>query len=272
MAYVIEIRGITNEGLGRTTRLWIKSSMEQFGEVAQVRKPPTSGIPTDDVAFVHFVREDAAFKAVDFLKTGAELNDGTPVKGDWKSGGGGGGGHRGGSKGPGKGGRSWMDKDAPVDSRSLAMGRERQKSRSRERQKHRSRSRSRRGRRSPSRRDRGRRKSRSRSKSRKKSRSRSRSRKRSRSRRRRGDSRDRGRGEGRHGGSENNSVVPTSVSVPPPASVSSTAIVPIAAEPIEIPQSRSSYSAEVEEALRQARLAMHGVIQIDQSEIDRYQS
>lgn len=37
-------------------------------------------------------------------------------------------------------------------------------------------------------------------------------------------------------------------------------------------QSGSSYPPEVEEALRQARLAMHGFVQVDQSQIDRYQS
>jgi len=283
MAYVIEIRGLGGEGLGRTTRLWIKSSMEQFGEVAQVRKPPTSGVPETDVAFVHFTREDAASKAVAFLKTGAELNDGTPVKGDWKSG------SRGAAKGPGKGGRSWMDKDAPVDSRSLAMGRERQKSRSR--------SRSRRGRRSPSRRDKGRRKSRSRSRKKSSSRDRdrdrgrrrddSRSARRDRSRDRKKDSRSRGRKDERHSGVE---IIQSTVSVPPPVearpeptqsgvqydpeveeALRRAKTVHVEPQP-EPTQSGSSYPPEVEEALRRARLAMHGFVQVDQSQIDRYQS
>lgn len=266
MAYVIEIRGLGGEGLGRTTRLWIKSSMEQFGEVAQVRKPPTSGVPETDVAFVHFTREEAAAKAISFLKTGAELNDGTPVKGDWKSG------SRGPAKGPGKGGRSWMDKDAPVDSRSLAMNKER------DRQKSRSRSRSHRKRRSPSRRDKGRRKSRSRSRKKSSSRDRdrgrrrdsSRSARRDRSRDRRRDSRSRGRKDDRHGGAE---IIHSTVSVPPPAEPKAEHVYIPPPEPVAAASAGgSAYSPEVEEALRRARLAMHGFVPVDQSQIDQYQS
>jgi len=285
MAYVIEIRGLGSEGLGRTTRLWIKSSMEQFGEVAQVRKPPTSGVPETDVAFVHFTREDAAGKAVAFLKTGAELNDGTPVKGDWKSG------SRGVAKGPGKGGRSWMDKDAPVDSRSLAMGRD-MTSRDlhmsgRERQKSRSRSRSRRGRRSPSRRDKGRRKSRSRSRKKSSSRDRdrgrrrddSRSARRDRSRDRKRDSRSRGRKDDRKAikdiKDDGVEIIQSTVSVPPPVEQQTRVSVPPPIPPVDTqpePMPSGNYPPEVEEALRRARLAMHGFVQVDQSQIDQYQS
>jgi hypothetical protein len=34
----------------------------------------------------------------------------------------------------------------------------------------------------------------------------------------------------------------------------------------------SKYPPEVEEALRRARLAMHGFVQVDQSQIDQYQT
>lgn len=126
MSRVIEVKGTNEEGLGHTTRLWIKSYFEQFGEVAQVHKPPSSGDPETDVAFVRFVKDADAEKVVEILRAGTEMSNGTPIKGDWKPGGGG--------KGGGKGGRpssGVVDFNAPTDdSRSLATGRSR-RSRSR---------------------------------------------------------------------------------------------------------------------------------------------
>lgn len=98
--------------------------MEQFGTVEQVRKPPTSGNPADDIAFVHFAKQASAEDAMEQLKNGMELQNGCPVFGEWKV-------SKGGGKGGGKttGGRSWQ-KEEGNDSRSIAMGRAKSRSRS----------------------------------------------------------------------------------------------------------------------------------------------
>jgi len=99
--------------LGHTNRLWIKTFMAQFGEVAQVHKPPSSGNPADDVAFVRFVKDEHADIAMAKLSVGTQLENGTPVIGFWK--------------GQGKGARQSsgvVDYNTPViDSRTLAEGR-----------------------------------------------------------------------------------------------------------------------------------------------------
>lgn len=123
MSRVIEIKGTSEEGLGHTTRLWIKDFFTQFGEVAQVHKPPSSGDPSTDVAFIRFAKEADAEKVVEILRKGTEMSNGTPIVGDWQA-------------GKGKGGKGRpsygvVDFNAPVeDSRSLATGRSR-RSRSR---------------------------------------------------------------------------------------------------------------------------------------------
>lgn len=96
--------------------------MQQFGEVIQIHKPPTSGDPKSDVATVRFAKQEQAEAAVAFLKSGNALLNGTPISGDWKT--------------QAKGGRpssGVLDYDAPiVDSRSfLPGGSRRERSRSR---------------------------------------------------------------------------------------------------------------------------------------------
>ncbi|CAK0866521.1 unnamed protein product [Prorocentrum cordatum] len=114
MSRFLEITGTSDEGLGRLTRLWLKSFMEQFGEVLSLHKPPTSGDPKNDVATVRFAREYASEQAVAALKSGAELN-GVPIRVDFQA------------PKSAKAGRptsGCLDYDAPVvDSRSFLEGR-----------------------------------------------------------------------------------------------------------------------------------------------------
>jgi len=124
MSQFIEVVGNSDEGLGRVTRLWLRSFMQQFGEVIQIHKPPTSGDPRSDVATVRFAKQEQAEAAVTFLKSGNALLNGTPIAGDWKT--------------QAKGGRpssGVLDYDAPiVDSRSfLPAGSRPDRSRSRRR-------------------------------------------------------------------------------------------------------------------------------------------
>lgn len=132
MSRFLEITGTSDEGLGRLTRLWLKSFMEQFGEVVSLHKPPASGDPTNDVATVRYARESAAEQAVAALRTGAELN-GVPIRADFQA--------PKAAKDRGRPTSGVLDYDAPVtDSRSF-LGR-----RPPERDRRRSRSRERRGR------------------------------------------------------------------------------------------------------------------------------
>mmetsp|Transcript_78751 Transcript_78751/g.207282 ORF Transcript_78751/g.207282 Transcript_78751/m.207282 type:complete len:311 (+) Transcript_78751:120-1052(+) len=112
MSQFIEVVGTSEEGLARVTRLWLKSFMQQFGEVIQIHKPPSSGDPKSDVATVRFGKQEQAEAAVAFLKSGSALLNGTPISGDFKS--------------QSRGGRpssGVLDYDAPVvDSRSFLGG------------------------------------------------------------------------------------------------------------------------------------------------------
>lgn len=114
MSGFIEVVGNSHEGLSRVTRLWLKSFMEQFGQVTQIHKPPTSGDPRADVATVRFAKQEHAEQAIAFLKTGTAVLNGVPIKGDWKS------------EKRGKSGRpssGVLEYDAPyIDSRSILEG------------------------------------------------------------------------------------------------------------------------------------------------------
>lgn len=123
MSQFIEVLGNSPEGLCKVTRLWLKSFMQQWGEVIQIHKPPTSGDPKMDVATVRFARQEDAEGAVAFLRTGHAVLNGTPIRGDWKNA------ARGGRPSSGV-----LDYDANVeDSRSLLTKGQGQRRRSRSR-------------------------------------------------------------------------------------------------------------------------------------------
>ncbi|OLP95487.1 hypothetical protein AK812_SmicGene22395 [Symbiodinium microadriaticum] len=100
MARMIQVKGDHPQGLALCTRIWLMQSMEkEFGKVAHCKKPPTTGDPETDVAFVQFQSQEDADKAVEALRQGLTLSttwQGITLKitGDWKPGEGG----RGGSK------------------------------------------------------------------------------------------------------------------------------------------------------------------------------
>eukprot|EP00930_Biecheleria_cincta_P053267 TRINITY_DN3868_c0_g2_i1.p1 TRINITY_DN3868_c0_g2~~TRINITY_DN3868_c0_g2_i1.p1 ORF type:complete len:338 (-),score=32.87 TRINITY_DN3868_c0_g2_i1:45-1058(-) len=129
MSKMIEIRGDHPQGLALCTRIWLMQSLgEQFGKVSYCKKPPTTGDPNTDVAWVAFDSNEDAEKAVAALKIGITLsttwqNVTINIKGDWKPGGGGGGSYNksGGGGGAGaKGGRHWQDEDVET-SRDLLL-------------------------------------------------------------------------------------------------------------------------------------------------------
>eukprot|EP00930_Biecheleria_cincta_P053266 TRINITY_DN3868_c0_g1_i1.p1 TRINITY_DN3868_c0_g1~~TRINITY_DN3868_c0_g1_i1.p1 ORF type:complete len:332 (-),score=46.83 TRINITY_DN3868_c0_g1_i1:60-1055(-) len=147
MSKMIQITGDHPQGLALVTRIWLMQSLgEQFGKVSYCKKPPTTGDPNTDVAFVAFESSDDAEKAVEALKTGITLsttwqNVTINIKGDWKPGGGGGSNYsKGGSNG--KGGRHWQDEDVET-SRDLLLRKERRDDRRSRSRRRSSRSRSR---------------------------------------------------------------------------------------------------------------------------------
>lgn len=139
----IEIR--SDEGLGTCNRVWVKSFMEQFGEVLHVHKTPSSGDPTTDVAFIRFAKKEQAERAFDTLNSGEMLLMGKKLKVSMKGTG----------KGPKP--RGGLNYNTVIeDSRTLALeksGGDRSRSRSRGGDRSRSRSGGDRGRGGGSRRD-----------------------------------------------------------------------------------------------------------------------
>lgn len=127
MARVIEIHSGIREGMNR---LKLKSVFEQFGTVVHAHKPPYSGNAEIDMCTIRMADDKSAELAVEALKAGRVILDGSVLGGDFKGtkrgavpnyygnqaisgggdraalkGGGGGGKDRGG-KDRGKGGRS----------------------------------------------------------------------------------------------------------------------------------------------------------------------
>lgn len=123
MSKYIEVTGASDAGLATVTRLTLRDFFQQFGEVVQIHKPPSSGDPATDIASVRFANDDQAERAMVVLKSGTALVLGTPIKGEWKA------------ASSARGGRpssGCVDYAAPVvDSRSFITEARRGRSRSR---------------------------------------------------------------------------------------------------------------------------------------------
>ncbi|CAK9064727.1 unnamed protein product [Durusdinium trenchii] len=92
MSRTIQVKGDHPQGLALCTRIYLMQSMEkEFGKVAYCKKPPTTGDPETDVAFVQFQNQEDAERAVTALRKGLTLSTTwqgitLDIRGDWKPG------------------------------------------------------------------------------------------------------------------------------------------------------------------------------------------
>merc|ERR1711862_1020846 len=85
-AQMIEIKGVSPDvGLSTVTRAWLQSDMtKEFGKVVNVRKPPTTGDNSQDVAFAQFARQEDADKCVAALVAGVYVGNKCLITGGYK--------------------------------------------------------------------------------------------------------------------------------------------------------------------------------------------
>ncbi|CAK9096624.1 unnamed protein product [Durusdinium trenchii] len=92
MSRTVQVKGDHPQGLALCTRIYLMQSMEkEFGKVAYCKKPPTTGDPETDVAFVQFQNQEDAERAVTALRKGLTLSTTwqgitLDIRGDWKPG------------------------------------------------------------------------------------------------------------------------------------------------------------------------------------------
>eukprot|EP00933_Yihiella_yeosuensis_P024131 TRINITY_DN18707_c0_g1_i1.p1 TRINITY_DN18707_c0_g1~~TRINITY_DN18707_c0_g1_i1.p1 ORF type:complete len:151 (-),score=15.87 TRINITY_DN18707_c0_g1_i1:167-619(-) len=138
----IEVSGISET----SSRLSLKKSMEQFGEVVGCHM----GARGQDNPIVRYKSQEMAQAALDKMKAGEVWLDGVKLSGEWKGNSGGGGGGRS-DRGPRNIGPNEAGMGLDLTSRDMFKRRDRDRSRDRDRDRDRRRSRSRRRRGSRSR-------------------------------------------------------------------------------------------------------------------------